>query len=125
MHRPEPSLQTGAPSVRPHPRAESIEPLWDVCIYYANERRPAAADAAVAAVVGVFMTMRRARAASHAIGADMASKVARGKALKRSRPAASPAPVKRKNLKRQTTAELVADELRSRIIAGEIGEGEQ
>lgn len=55
----------------------------------------------------------------------MASKVARGKALKRSRPAASPAPVKRKNLKRQTTAELVADELRSRIIAGEIGEGEQ
>ncbi len=53
------------------------------------------------------------------------SKVARGKALKRSRPAASPAPVKRKNLKRQTTAELVADELRSRIIAGEIGEGEQ
>jgi DNA-binding GntR family transcriptional regulator len=40
-------------------------------------------------------------------------------------PAPSILPNKRKVLKRQTTAEQVAVELRSRIIAGEIGEGEQ
>jgi DNA-binding GntR family transcriptional regulator len=55
----------------------------------------------------------------------MGSKVALAKARKRVQPAPNVPPTKRKILKRQTTTEQVAIELRSRIIAGEIGEGEQ
>ena len=54
----------------------------------------------------------------------MGSKVARGRAPKRMQSVSSVLPTRRKNLKRQTTTELVADELRNRIISGEIGEGE-
>ncbi len=55
----------------------------------------------------------------------MRGKVAPTKARKRVQPAPSVLLAKRKNLKRQTTAEQVAIELRSRIIAGDIAEGEQ
>jgi DNA-binding GntR family transcriptional regulator len=56
---------------------------------------------------------------------EMGGKVALAKTRKRVRPALSVLPAKREILKRQTTAEQVAVELRSRIIAGEIGEGDQ
>lgn len=55
----------------------------------------------------------------------MRSKVVATKSPKRARPASNASPGKRKILRRQTTAEQVAVELRSRIIAGEIAEGEQ
>ena len=54
----------------------------------------------------------------------MGSKFAAGKAREKVQPVVSPHPPRRANLQRRTIAELVAEELRSRIIAGEIGEGE-
>lgn len=54
----------------------------------------------------------------------MDSKLAAKKQKKKAPPPASPASSRRLKMQRQTTADLVAEELRSRIISGEIGEGE-
>lgn len=54
----------------------------------------------------------------------MGSRVAAGKPREKVQAVVTPHPARRVKLQRQTTAELVAEELRTRIITGEIGEGE-